>query len=151
METNATRHWSTSRPPAVDSPDARPGVPMTARPSPAEGATWQRPAYQAGGEDHLHRAGHELTPVWGSAQPPHGLSGLMRRVAYRIPEHFARHWLLLLVADRVDVLEDRIGEAMAEPMERIGFDAGARLARGNPLAVLAGAVVGAWIVKKVVS
>lgn len=47
----------------------------------------------------------EFTPVFGTAQPPRGLSGLLRRAAYRIPEHKARRWLLLLGADRADVLE----------------------------------------------
>ena len=88
---------------------------------------------------HLHRAGIDRpTPVVGSAQPPRGVSGMMRRSAYEIPEHYARHWMLLMAADRVDVMEDRLGGMLAEPMERIGFDAGARYARSNPLAVAAG-------------
>jgi hypothetical protein len=49
----------------------------------------------------------ELTPVFGTAQPPHGLSGVLRRIAYHVPEHRARHWALLLMADRIDVLESR--------------------------------------------
>jgi hypothetical protein len=50
----------------------------------------------------------QLTPVFGTAQLPHGLSGLIRRLAYRLPEHEARHWLLLLTADRIDVLGHRL-------------------------------------------
>jgi hypothetical protein len=50
----------------------------------------------------------QLTPVFSTAVPPRGLSGLMRRRAYRIPEHKARRWLVLLLADRVDVWENRI-------------------------------------------
>jgi hypothetical protein len=49
-----------------------------------------------------------LTPVFSSAVPPRGLSGLMRRRAYQIHEHQARRWLMLLLADRVDVWESRI-------------------------------------------
>ena len=48
------------------------------------------------------------TPVFGTAQPPRGLSGRLRRAAYGIPDHFARHWMLLILADRVDVLESRV-------------------------------------------
>src|SRR5690242_19562799 len=44
----------------------------------------------------------ELTPVFSTAVPPRGLSGVLRRRAYQIHEHLARRWLLLLVADRVD-------------------------------------------------
>jgi len=44
-----------------------------------------------------------LTPVFGTACPPHGLSGVVRRYAYRkYSEGRAAHWLLLLLADRVD-------------------------------------------------
>jgi len=48
------------------------------------------------------------TPVFGTAQPASGLSGLVRRAAYRIPEHHAARWALLLAGDRIDVLEHRI-------------------------------------------
>jgi hypothetical protein len=51
-----------------------------------------------------------LTPVFGTAQPPRGLSGRIRRYAYRrYSEGRLAHWLLLMAADRVDVVE-----AMAE-------------------------------------
>jgi hypothetical protein len=49
------------------------------------------------------------TPVFGTAQPPQGISGLVRRRAYAIPEHRVRHWMLLLLADRLDLLEYRLG------------------------------------------
>ena len=32
----------------------------------------------------------------------HGLSGAIRRLAYRYPDHHLRHWSLLLLGDRVD-------------------------------------------------
>jgi hypothetical protein len=51
-----------------------------------------------------------MTPVFGTAQPLHGLSGVLRRVAYSTRETRARHWMLLLAADRVDVLEHRVGK-----------------------------------------
>jgi len=49
-----------------------------------------------------------LTPIFSTAVPPRGLSGLMRRRAYAMPEHQARRWLLLLLSDRVDVWESRL-------------------------------------------
>src|SRR4029079_7351599 len=51
--------------------------------------------------------GH-LTPVFGTMQPPRGLSGLIRRAGYRVPEHKAGRWMLLLLGDRVDVWESRL-------------------------------------------
>ena len=50
-----------------------------------------------------------MTPVFGTACPPKGLSGLIRRTAYRkYSEGRAAHWLLLIAADRVDAWESRL-------------------------------------------
>jgi hypothetical protein len=53
-----------------------------------------------------------ITPLFGTAQPPRGLSGMIRRAAYKLTENDVRHWLLLLVADRVNMVEG-IGEDLA--------------------------------------
>lgn len=138
--------------PGIDAPEDRPGVPMEAEPEgPAEGAHWQRPERQQGVDQHLIRAGLDRpTAVVGTAQQPRGISGGIRRAAYQIPEHYARHWALLLLADRVDVVEDRLGAAMAGPMEQVGLVNGARVVRRNPAAVVAGAVAGVWLVRKLI-
>lgn len=99
---------------AVDAdPADRPGVPMELEtPRPAGHAHWSEPEQQDDPGDVLKRKGLEqLTPVFGTAVPPRGLSGLMRRAAYGIPEHFTSHWFALLLADRVDVMEDRARRA----------------------------------------
>jgi hypothetical protein len=50
-----------------------------------------------------------LTPVFGTTCPPEGLSGAIRRLAYRrYSEGRAAHWLLLLAADRVDAAESHL-------------------------------------------
>jgi hypothetical protein len=54
-----------------------------------------------------------ITPIFGTAQPPKGLSGMMRRLAFRWSENDMRHWLILLAADRVNVVEG-IGEDLAK-------------------------------------
>jgi hypothetical protein len=51
---------------------------------------------------------HRMTPMFSTALPPSGLSGVIRRIAYNIPESHARHWATLMLADRVDVLEHRL-------------------------------------------
>jgi hypothetical protein len=133
----------------VDPHDERPGVPMESTPEPAAGAHWESPAVQPGSSEHLHRAALDRpTPVVGTAQPPHGVSGFLRKQAYRIPEHFARHWALLLLADRVDVLEDRIGPALAQPLEELGFNNGSSYVRRNPLGAMAGLLFGLWLTKR---
>lgn len=87
----------------------RPGVPMETEPRPVGHAHWQEPERQKPQVRVLKRAGLErLTPVISNAIPPRGLSGIIRRAAYRIPEHRMSHWLLLLAGDRIDVLEHRL-------------------------------------------
>ena len=97
----------------LEQPDARqthrPGVPMERSPSPAGEAHWKEPERQPERADLTHRVELDrLTPVFGTAQPPRGIAGRIRKLAYRIPEHKARHWMTLLLADRVEVTAHRI-------------------------------------------
>jgi hypothetical protein len=47
----------------------------------------------------------QITPLYGTPSPPKGLSGWLRRRAFEQSENDLRHWLLLLLADRVNVCE----------------------------------------------
>lgn len=50
-----------------------------------------------------------LPPVFGTSCPPRGLSGALRKLAYRRwSEARAAHWLVLLAADRVDAVESHV-------------------------------------------
>jgi hypothetical protein len=42
--------------------------------------------------------------------PPSGISGAMRRLAFRYSENDLRHWLILLAADRVNVGEGLVSD-----------------------------------------
>jgi len=53
-----------------------------------------------------------ITPVFSTMQPPSGLSGVLRRLAFKSTENDIRHWLLLLLADRVNMVEG-IGQDLA--------------------------------------
>jgi hypothetical protein len=68
------------------------------------GAHWDFPQRQPGAEGRERSIEHAfVTPVFGTAQPLHGLSGAIRRLAYvRFSEARLAHWLLLIVGDRVD-------------------------------------------------
>jgi hypothetical protein len=46
-----------------------------------------------------------ITRVFGTATPPKGVSGVLRRYAFRFSEGSSAHWLTLLLADRVNVVE----------------------------------------------
>jgi hypothetical protein len=51
-----------------------------------------------------------ITRVFGTSTPPRGLSGLVRRFAFKFSEADARHWLSLILADRVNVVEGIIDD-----------------------------------------
>src|SRR4051812_7553386 len=93
-------------------PENRPGVPMEVLPPhKAPGAHWDEPEKQVLRTKVFKRVGLEkMTPVFGTAQPPRGLSGWMKARAYRLPETDSRHWALLLASDRMDSLEGRLAD-----------------------------------------
>ena len=85
----------------------RPAVPRERYAPEATGASWEFPERQP---EHVARERSiehgMLTPVFGTACPPKGLSGVLRRHAYaKYSEARAAHWLILLAADRVDAIE----------------------------------------------
>ena len=89
------------------SPEDRPGVPREAAPHPLPGAHWTEPERQPAEGQVLTRAGlRGPTPVFSTALPPRGVSGALRRIAYGIPDHRVRHWLILMLADRVDAIQN---------------------------------------------
>ncbi|WP_232627669.1 hypothetical protein [Methylobacterium sp. Leaf118] len=47
----------------------------------------------------------DLPAVFGTTVPPSGLSGTIRRSAFRYSESHWAHWLMLMAADRVNVVE----------------------------------------------
>ncbi|HEX8426219.1 hypothetical protein [Hymenobacter sp.] len=46
-----------------------------------------------------------VSAVFGESSPPVGLSGMIRRFAFKYSESHYAHWLPLLLADRVNVVE----------------------------------------------
>lgn len=51
-----------------------------------------------------------ITRVFGTSTPPSGLSGSIRRYAYKFSEATAAHWMTLILADRVDVIQGKIND-----------------------------------------
>jgi len=75
------------------------------------GYTWERPEQQTTDLEILKSVERpNLTAVFGSAAPPSGLSGIMRRAAYKYSESSYGRWLPLLMADRVDMVEGVIDD-----------------------------------------
>jgi hypothetical protein len=124
--------WGVDRDPAD-----RPAVPMERKPSRLEGVHWAEPPQQPVTVEVLHsieRPG--ISKVFGTSVPPRGLSGWMRRAAFRRSENDLRHWTMLLMADRVDVLEHTLEEASQSPTAR-------KVAMG-----VAGAGLALWLLRR---
>lgn len=84
-----------------------------------------RPVDQLAEVEILMSVEHAQRPaVVGTSTPPRGLSGMIRRGAFRFSEGQWGHWLLLMAADRIDVVEGHIEDLVkgsgtgAPPMAR---------------------------------
>jgi hypothetical protein len=70
------------------------------------GMVWERPAQQAAHVEILtSNERPTITAVFGTPNPPSGLSGKIRRYAFKFSESSYGHWLPLLLADRVNMIE----------------------------------------------
>src|SRR3954464_15285520 len=87
-----------------------------------EGMAWPRPTLQHASVEVLHSTERPgLSAVFGTSVPPRGLSGVLRRWAFKKSEGKWGHWLILMAADRVNVIE-----GMFEDLVQIFY------ARGRP-------------------
>jgi hypothetical protein len=91
-------------------PKDRPSVPKLQFHDDLSGAHWEFPERQPEKWPRERSIEHKfLTPVFGTAQPPTGLSGAIRKFSYATySEGRAAHWLLLIAADRVDAWENHL-------------------------------------------
>ncbi len=72
---------------------------------------WERPPLQPETVEILKSVEHLRMPaVFGTPNPPSGLSGALRRIAFRFDESEYGHWLNLLLADRINVVEGVIDD-----------------------------------------
>lgn len=107
-------------------PADRPAFPREQR-GLASGAHWQEPEQQRpeGGPRERSVEHERLTPVFGTAQPLHGVSGAIRRYAYATySEGQTAHWLLLVAGDRVEAvgahLRSFVSRRPDEPLTQSG-------------------------------
>lgn len=115
----------------VDSdPAVRPGVPKEQFvPRKAAGTGTQYPERQIQKYDREMSTEHKmLPPVFGTVCPPKGLSGVVRKLAYRrYSEAQTAHWMLLMLADRIDVMESIATSALSgrpdNPIAEMGLAA----------------------------
>ena len=75
------------------------------------GYAWERPQQQPISVEVLHSNERpDLTAVFGTSTPPSGPSGAIRRLAFKYSESSYGHWLPLMLADRVSVVEGVVGD-----------------------------------------
>ena len=75
------------------------------------GYSWERPPQQPVTVEVLHSNERpNLSAAFGTSTPPRGLSGALRRFAFRYSESNLGHWLPLMIADRVATFEGILGD-----------------------------------------
>jgi hypothetical protein len=98
--------WGSDLDPAV-----RPGVPRDKAPQIGVEQLYP-PIPQQVPRVKIHKSTEHgrLTPVFGTSCPPSGLSGRLRDFAYQFSEGRLARWMTLLLADRVNVVEDVLSD-----------------------------------------
>ncbi|HEX8300111.1 hypothetical protein [Sphingomonas sp.] len=88
---------------------------------------WDRPLVQNLDVEVLQSVEHVRQPaVVGTSTPPSGVSGLMRRAAFRWSESNWLHWLILMGADRVNVVEGVVDDLAHARIPNIPGEMGIR-------------------------
>ncbi|QCR23572.1 hypothetical protein [Pontibacter sp. SGAir0037] len=76
-----------------------------------KGYSWERPPQQPVNIEVLHSNERpNVSAVFGTSAPPSGLSGMIRRQAFKYGEGSFAHWIPLILADRVDEVEGIIDD-----------------------------------------
>ncbi|HEX8561896.1 MAG TPA: hypothetical protein VF676_02845 [Flavobacterium sp.] len=93
-------------------PDNDPTYPMKNRTNEEHrGYTWDRPEQQTVNVELLKSVERpNVTAVFGTSTPPSGLSGMIRRYAFKYSESSYGRWLPLVMADRIGVYEGIIDD-----------------------------------------
>ena len=74
---------------------------------------WERPPLQSETIEVLKSNERpNMTAVFGTSVPPSGLSGVLRRYAFTFSESEYGHWLPLLLADRINVVEGVVDDLL---------------------------------------
>ncbi|MBC3787480.1 hypothetical protein [Spirosoma utsteinense] len=93
-----------------------------------------------------------LTAVFGTSSPPSGLSGAIRRYAFRSSESEYGHWLPLLLADRVNVVEGIIDDLSRGHIPNIFAEKGWKAEwKHNPKGLTQKVLIGAAVTTAIVA
>ncbi|HUR98336.1 MAG TPA: hypothetical protein VMZ26_09765 [Pyrinomonadaceae bacterium] len=108
IEPSGIKGWGVDADPEND-----PTYPMKVRKPEVDhaGYTWDRPQQQPIDVEVLHSNERpNVAATFGTSVPPSGLSGMIRRGAFKYSENSYAHWLPLMLADRIQVFEGVLGD-----------------------------------------
>ena len=92
-----------------------------------ERSGWTRPAQQPIDVEVLRSIERpDVTAVFGTSTPPSGLSGMIRRAAFAYSESSYLHWLPLVLADRINVVEGILNDISRARIPNTFAEAGGR-------------------------
>ena len=108
---------------------------------------WQRPPLQPVNIEVLKSNERpNITAVFGTSSPPTGLSGIIRRYAFTFSESEYGHWLPLLLADRINVVEGIIDDLVHGHIPNIFAEKGWKAKwKYNPKGLIQNVAVGAVV------
>jgi len=105
----------------------RPAYPMERMPARLEGDHSHPPAQQPRTVEILQSLERpSITPLFGTPNPPSGISGILRRAAFKYSESDLRHWMILLFADRVNMVEGLGSDLMRGHVPNVFAEMGAK-------------------------
>lgn len=116
------------------------------------GYTWERPPQQPITVEVLHSNERpNVSAVFGTASPPSGLSGVLRRYAFTHSESRLMHWIPLVVADRINVVEGLIDDLLHGTVPNIYKEKGLKAeVEHDPAGLARKVLIGAAITTAVV-
>ena len=117
------------------------------------GYSWQRPPQQETDVEILHSNERpNVSAVFGTSTPPSGLSGMIRRFAFRYSESSYGHWLPLMLADRVGVAEGVLSDLTHGHIPNFVSELGGKAEwEHNRKNLVTGVLVGAVVVSAAVA
>jgi hypothetical protein len=93
-----------------------------------------------------------VSSVFGTSVPPSGLSGIIRRYAFNYSESSFGHWIPLILADRINVIEGLVDDIRNGHFPNIIAEAGGKAAwKYNKKGVIRKLVTGILISTVVIS
>jgi hypothetical protein len=90
-----------------------------------ERLNYERPPQQPVTVEILHSNERpNISAVFGTVNPPSGLSGRIRRLAFRYSEESLKHWFALVLADRINMIEGIISDMKNDGMPNVFAEMG---------------------------